>query len=153
MEAWLSKHQSMQTSKKGCRAWPQLRRQLQEPLGSCARTLLLKASLISLSLCRTQGLASAADKVEDNLGITKRAPILLMHGAIQGGWVWEFPRISQGAARVRAKLQCHELISLPPPCQRLRLGRTKQGTILVVHCLERAVVELSTGVGGASVRH
>lgn len=118
MEAWLSKHQSMQTSKKGCRAWPQLRRQLQAPLGSCARTLLLKASLISLSLCRTQGLASAADKVEDNLGITKRAPILLMHGAIQGGWVWEFPRISQGAARVRAKLQCHELTlasSLPAP--------------------------------------
>ena len=117
MEAWLSKHQSMQTSKKGCRAWPQLHRQLQAPLGSCARTLLLKASLISLLLCRTQGLASAADKVEDNLGITKRAPILLMHGAIQGGWVWEFPRISQGAPRVRAELQCQLTLasSLPAP--------------------------------------
>ena len=54
--------------------------------------------------CRTQGLASAAQTVEDNLGITKKAPVLLMHGAIQGGWVWEFPRISQGAPRVTAKL-------------------------------------------------
>ena len=58
---------------------------------------------------RTQSLASAAETVEDNLGITKKAPILLMHGAIQGGWVWEFPRISQGAPRVRAKLQCYDL--------------------------------------------
>ena len=68
--------------------------------------------------CRTQGLASAAQTVEDNLGITKKAPILLMHGAIQGGWVWDFPRISQGAPRVRAKLLSIDLrlvSSLPAP--------------------------------------
>ncbi|CAK0738454.1 hypothetical protein CVIRNUC_001045 [Coccomyxa viridis] len=65
-----------------------------------AATLVSGASGLAKQIVdRTQGLASAADKVEDNLGITKRAPILLMHGAIQGGWVWEFPRISQGAAR------------------------------------------------------
>lgn len=49
----------------------------------------------------TQGFASAAQTIVDTLTTRKKAPILLMHGAIQGGWVWEFPRISNGAPLVR----------------------------------------------------
>ena len=49
----------------------------------------------------TQGFASAAQTIVDTLAPKKKAPILLMHGAIQGGWVWEFPRITNGAPLVR----------------------------------------------------
>lgn len=56
----------------------------------------------------TQGFASAAQTIVDTLTTRNKAPILLMHGAIQGGWVWELPRISNGAPLVR-----HSLLDAP----------------------------------------
>ena len=66
-----------------------------------AATVVAGASgLADKVIDRTQGFASAAQTIVDTLTTRSKAPIILMHGAIQGGWVWDFPRISNGAPLV-----------------------------------------------------
>ena len=62
------------------------------------------SSLAERVVSGTQGFASAAQTIVNTLTTRKKAPILLMHGAIQGGWVWELPRISNGAPLVNLPL-------------------------------------------------
>lgn len=75
-----------------------------------------------------QGFASTAQTILDTLGEKNKGPILLMHGAIQGGWVWEFPRISNGAPLVGSppallKYPAQMPFALPcPACRTLQGG-------------------------------
>ncbi|CAL5223914.1 g6512 [Coccomyxa viridis] len=65
--------------------------------GFAATVVSGATDLASKVVGSTQGFASAAQTIVDTITTRKKAPILLMHGAIQGGWVWELPRISNGA--------------------------------------------------------
>ena len=93
-----------------------------------------------------QGFASTAQTILDTLGAKNKGPILLMHGAIQGGWVWEFPRISNGAPLVGSppallKYPAHNAFRPPLPCVPYPPGRLGMGgsryliwcTTVVVH--------------------
>lgn len=72
--------------------------------GLAATVVSGASSLAEEVVSSTHGFASAAQTIVNTLTTRKKAPILLMHGAIQGGWVWELPRISNGAPLVKPPL-------------------------------------------------
>ena len=81
--------------------------------GFAATVVSGATDLASKVVGSTQGFASAAQTIVDTITTRKKAPILLMHGAIQGGWVWELPRISNGAPLVSHPRLAHPWGYLP----------------------------------------
>ena len=65
------------------------------------------AITLGLEVGDTAGLAALTDSIAF---AQPSSPIVLMHGAIQGGWVWNYSRPEVGAPLVRAVTLDHILL-------------------------------------------